>query len=221
METIALAAVLPLRPASSCRFGGFGWPAMAVVSWFGTDMLADRDNNDPVRWIEAIASRRDRAAFAALFSLYAPRIKGFLVRTGTAAEAAEEIAQEAMLLVWRKAALFDATRASVSAWIYAIARNLRIDRIRHESCVTADVLYDVLRRDDPQRPDQTLESADSDDQVRAAMNELPSEQLMVVQLSFFEDKPHADIARILDVPLGTVKSRLRLAMAKLRERLDE
>jgi RNA polymerase sigma-70 factor, ECF subfamily len=184
-------------------------------------MLSDGENKDPAHLIVAIATRRDRTAFASLFGFYAPRIKGFLMRTGTTAEVAEEIAQEAMLAVWRKASTFDAARASASTWVYAIARNLRIDRLRHERGVSADVLYEALRSDDPERPDDTLEWTERDDRVRVAMKELPSDQMTVVRLSFFEDKAHAEIARILGIPLGTVKSRLRLAMAKLRERLDE
>jgi RNA polymerase sigma-70 factor (ECF subfamily) len=184
-------------------------------------MPSNNDHSDPEKWIVAIATGRDRAAFAALFGFYAPRIKGFLVRTGTTAEIAEEIAQETMLSVWRKSALFDPSRASVSTWIYTIARNLRIDRLRHERGARADALYDVLQRDDPDQPDDILQGAERDDRVRAAMKALPNEQMTVVQLSFFEDKAHGDIARILNIPLGTVKSRLRLALAKLRERLDE
>jgi RNA polymerase sigma-70 factor (ECF subfamily) len=184
-------------------------------------MLSDRDDTGPVHLIAAIAARGDRAAFSSLFGFYAPRIKGFLMRTGTAAEVAEEIAQEAMLSVWRKAAMFDGSRASVSTWIYTIARNLRIDRLRHERGVSADVFYEALRSEDPERPDDSLEGAERDERVRVAMQALPDEQMKVVRLSFFEDKAHGDIARILGIPLGTVKSRLRLAMAKLRERLDE
>lgn len=184
-------------------------------------MLSDSDKTDPASLIAAIAAQQDRTAFASLFGFYAPRIKGFLIRTGTAAEVAEEIAQEAMLSVWRKAATFDVSRASVSTWIYTIARNLRIDRLRHDRGVSADALYDVLGRDDPERPDDLLESTERDDHIRSAMKELSSEQMTVVRLSFFEDKAHDEIARILGIPLGTVKSRLRLAMAKLRERLDE
>jgi len=187
-------------------------------------MPAARDDTDPAHWLAAIATRRDRAAFTSLFGFYAPRIKGFLMRTGTAAEIAEELAQEVMLSVWRKADTFDASRASVSTWIYAIARNLRIDRLRHErggAGVAAEVLYESLQSEEPDRPDASLEWAERDDRVRLALRELPDEQIAVVRLSFFEDKPHGDIARILGIPLGTVKSRLRLAMAKLREGLDE
>lgn len=221
METLALAAVLPQLPAGTRRFGGFDRPAITITRQSRMSMQSKSDNDDPVRWIATIAAQRDKRAFAALFGFYAPRVKGFLVRTGTPAEIAEEISQEAMLLVWRKAALFDASRASVSTWIYTIARNLRIDRLRHERGASADLFYDALRCDEPEQPDEVFEGADAGDRIRAAMNELPSEQLTVVRLSFFEDKPHADIARILDIPLGTVKSRLRLAMAKLRERLDD
>jgi RNA polymerase sigma-70 factor (ECF subfamily) len=179
------------------------------------------DHNDPATWIAAVVARHDRGAFAALFSFYAPRIKGFLIRSGSTAEVAEEIAQETLLTVWRKAALFDASRATVSTWIYTIARNLRIDRLRHENTVSADALYEALRRDEPERPDDTLEIADSGARVRAVLPELPTEQLAVVRLAFFEDRPHADIARLLGIPLGTVKSRLRLAMGKLRKCLDD
>jgi RNA polymerase sigma-70 factor, ECF subfamily len=207
---------LPLRQRAAS-------PVERIRGFLRTPMPAARDDTDPAHWLAAIAARRDRAAFASLFGFYAPRIKGFLMRTGTAAEIAEELAQEAMLSVWRKADTFDAARASVSTWIYAIARNLRIDRLRHErgGGAAAEVLYESLRNEEPERPDASLEWAERDDRVRLALRELPDEQIAVVRLSFFEDKPHGDIARILGIPLGTVKSRLRLAMAKLRERLDE
>ena len=184
-------------------------------------MPSDSGHGDAKDWIASIVLRCDRAAFATLFGFYAPRIKGFLVRTGTSTETAEELTQEAMLSVWRKAAQFDASRASVSTWIYTIARNVRIDRLRHERGASAEALYDVLRGDDPKQPDDLLRGADRDKRIRAAMNELPNEQKTIVQMSFFDDMAHADIARILGIPLGTVKSRLRLALAKLRERSDE
>jgi RNA polymerase sigma-70 factor (ECF subfamily) len=184
-------------------------------------MASNRKHTDPAIWIAAIAMERDRAAFASLFDFYAPRIKGFLMRTGSAAEVAEEIAQETMLLVWRKAALFNASRARASTWIYTIARNLRVDWLRHERTVSAAMIYDVVEQDAPAQPDDEVAGAQRDETVRAAMQALPSEQMAVIQLSFFEDKAHGDIARILGIPLGTVKSRLRLAMEKLRERLED
>jgi RNA polymerase sigma-70 factor (ECF subfamily) len=221
MNGMALATAFQWKLGGVRRFGRFGWPVASVARRSGTHMPSKSDETESIKWIEAIAARSDRAAFAALFGLYAPRIKGFLVRTGTSAEVAEEIAQEALLLVWRKAALFDAARANPSTWIYTIARNLRIDRLRHERGLRADALYEALNREDPRQPDELLENVDDEDRVRAALDELPGEQMTVVHLSFFEDRAHGDIARILDIPLGTVKSRLRLALAKLRARLDE
>ena len=119
-------------------------------------MASNRKHTDPAMWIAAIATERDRAAFASLFEFYAPRIKGFLMRTGSAAEVAEEIAQETMLLVWRKAALFDASRARASTWIYTIARNLRVDWLRHERTVSAATVYDVVEKDAPAQPDDEV-----------------------------------------------------------------
>lgn len=174
---------------------------------------------DVVRLISAIASARDQAAFAELFDFYAPRVKGMLMRAGSAADVAEEIAQETLLSVWRKASYFDASRASASTWIFTIARNLRIDRFRRERTPDADTLYNVMAGDAPEQPDHTLETVEREAQVHQALEILSPDQLRVVRLSLFEDKSHGDIAAELGLPLGTVKSRIRLAMARLRERL--
>jgi RNA polymerase sigma-70 factor (ECF subfamily) len=176
---------------------------------------------EPAQLIAAIAQRRDRLAFAALFAFYAPRIKAMLLRMGAGAELAEDIAQETLLTVWRKAAQFDPARASASAWIYAIARNLRIDRFRQEQRVKALALYEAAEAAAVAGPDEPLSAAERERRVRAAMRELPDEQAEVVNLSFFEGRAHGDIARLLRLPLGTVKSRLRLAMARLRNRLGD
>lgn len=173
------------------------------------------------RLIAAIAAARDQAAFAELFAFYAPRVKGMLMRAGAAADVAEEIAQETLLSVWRKASYFDASRASASTWIFTIARNLRIDRFRRERTPDADALYDALAGDAPEQPDQNLETVEREAQVREALTHLPADQLRVVRLSLFEDKSHGDIATELGLPLGTVKSRIRLAMSRLRERLED
>ena len=126
MENRALAAVMP-RLVSSVRQPGDGGRRMASSARRReAPMASDGRSSDAKEWIAAIALRCDRTAFAALFGFYAPRIKGFLVRTGTPPETAEELTQEAMLSVWRKAAQFDASRASVSTWIYTIARNVRM-----------------------------------------------------------------------------------------------
>jgi RNA polymerase sigma-70 factor, ECF subfamily len=170
----------------------------------------------PARLITDIAAQQDRAAFAALFEFYAPRIKTMLIRMGANAEAAEDIAQETLVTVWRKAALYDPARASVSAWIYTIARNLRVDRLRRDQRAKLFALYETVEPEEPERPDGAMDTLQREECVRAALRQLPEEQVRVVQLSFFEGRAHGDIARLLELPLGTVKSRLRLAMSRLR-----
>ena len=164
--------------------------------------------------ILAIASGRDRAAFAELFRHFAPRVKSYMLRLGAPPEMAEELAQETLLTVWRKAALFDPARAGASTWIFTIARNLRIDALRRERRPLID-----LPEVDPEpeaTPDVLFDGAERDSRLRRAMTDLPPDQAEVVRLSFFEDKPHSEIAERLGLPLGTVKSRLRLALLKLR-----
>ncbi len=173
------------------------------------------------RLIVAIAVRQDRDAFAALFDHFAPRIKSFLMRSGVPAAAAEELAQDAMLTVWRKAAQYDPCRAGASAWIFTIARNLRIDSARREQCGKVLELEMVGDADPPSPPDAELLGAEREARVRAALRSLSDDQRRVVRLSFFEGKAHGDIAAELELPLGTVKSRIRLAMNRLRELLGD
>jgi RNA polymerase sigma-70 factor (ECF subfamily) len=183
------------------------------------------DSNDaganPAALIAAIAAGQDRAAFAALFGFYAPRIKTMLMRMGANAEAAEDIAQETLVTVWRKAGQYDPARAGVSAWIYAIARNLRIDRMRRDQRAKLFALYETAEPEEPERPDGAMDTAQREECVRSALRQLPEEQVRVVQLSFFEGRAHGDIARLLELPLGTVKSRLRLAMSRLRHLIGD
>lgn len=176
---------------------------------------------NPSDWIAAVAARQDRGAFAALFEFYAPRIKAMLMRQGAAADAAEDIAQQTLVTVWRKSASFDSNRASASAWIYAIARNLRVDRLRSDNRAKLYASQEMVEAEEPERPDGTLDTAQRQERLRAALNELPAEQVRVLQLSFFEGRAHGDIAGLLNLPLGTVKSRLRLAMTRLRHLLGD
>ena len=177
--------------------------------------------NSPADWIRAIAADQDRTAFASLFEFYAPRIKRMLMGIGTAADSAEDVAQETLLTVWRKAAYFDPARAGASAWIFTIARNLRIDRLRGEKRATLYAPFELVEPELPQTPDHVLNAAERDERVRAALKELSPEQVRVLQLSFFEGRAHGDIAQLLNLPLGTVKSRLRLAMGRLRNLLGD
>ena len=172
--------------------------------------------------VREIAAHQDRSAFATLFSHFAPRIKTFMQRSGTSEARAEELAQETMLAVWRKAALFNPDSASAATWIFTIARNLRIDAFRREHRGGAIEISDIeieFRVDESPLQDTRLATAQADQRVRTALKMLSEDQMRVIELSFFDEKAHEEIARILDIPLGTVKSRLRLALNKLRNSL--
>ena len=171
----------------------------------------------------AVADGRNRLAFEQLFGFFAPRIKSSMLRMGMAPSAAEEIAQEAMLSVWRKAGLIDPARASAATWIFTIARNLRTDAQRRDGRRREVPEGDAV----PDQPDPAPLAedialrAERDASVRAALADLPEDQAKIIHLSFFEDKPHAEIARELAIPLGTVKSRVRLAAVRLRKLLGD
>jgi RNA polymerase sigma-70 factor (ECF subfamily) len=181
----------------------------------------DATAQDMSALVVAIAQHQDRQAFASLFAHYAPRVKSYLVRHGADDAQAEETVQETMLSVWRKAAMFDPVKASAGTWIFTIARNLRIDAIRKNRRPEFDADDPAFVPDPEEAPDHAMQAGQMRDQVRNALKELPEEQAIVVRLSFFEDKPHGEIAKELSLPLGTVKSRLRLAMRRIRVALGE
>ena len=173
--------------------------------------------------VQAVAERGDRQAFAVLFKHFAPRVKSYLIRCGASDDQAEEVAQEAMVTLWRKAALFDARQARVSTWVFTIARNLRVDALRRTrggvESGDDEVDLEALPHDHP-APDEAAHSRRLQADVRAAIARLPAEQAQVLRLSYFEEQPHSQIARDLGIPLGTVKSRMRLAVAQVRRMLN-
>jgi RNA polymerase sigma-70 factor (ECF subfamily) len=166
--------------------------------------------------LSAVGAARDRAAFEALFRHFAPRIKAYLLRLGASAAAADDLAQETMLSVWRKAVLFDPDKASAATWMFTIARNLRIDALRRERRPEFDPSDPTFVPDAEPPADAALAQGEDEARLREAIGNLSPEQARVVELSFFADKPHSAIARELGLPLGTVKSRLRLAISRIR-----
>ena len=168
------------------------------------------------QWMRAVAIRRDEASFARLFDHFAPRLISFFMRAGMSRDAAEEVAQDAMILVWNKASLYEPDKSAVSTWVFTIARNCRIDRARREARRSKSETAALEEPGVVDSSEDVLLADERDSAVREAMAGLPPDQLAVVRLSFFSDKPHSEIARELGIPLGTVKSRLRLAMAKIR-----
>lgn len=167
-----------------------------------------------------IAERQSRSAFAEIFEYFAPRLKSYMLRLGANASEAEELTQEVMVTVWRKAAMFDREKASVSTWIFRVARNRRIDAQRKLNKPALDPDEPLLRPPDIETPDSVLGRSQIEETVRAELTKLPQEQLQLLQAAFYEGLSHSEIAEAFNLPLGTVKSRIRLAFNKLRGGLD-
>lgn len=222
-----MATPLPHRPPSSdaATRGGRSQRASVLSIVPVVPIDPERQSRPEDEWaglLAAVAERQDRAAFGRLFGHFAPRIKRHLMQGGSPELQAEELAQEAMIAVWRKAAIFDPAQASVSTWIFTIARNLRVDLLRRrQGLASTDEAFDfdALESDEPAL-DERLHAARQGERLHGALAQLPPEQQQVLRLSYFDDEPHARIAAELGIPLGTVKSRVRLAVAQLRRLLE-
>lgn len=162
-----------------------------------------------------IGRRRDVADFELLFRHFAPRVKAYMARTGSPG-VAEELMQETMVAVWNKAAMYDPGKGAAATWIFAIARNLRIDAYRREKHPEFDENDPALQPAAGPAADSSLESEQQATAIREALATLPADQAEVLRLAYFEDNSQSAIATALDLPLGTVKSRMRLAFVKLR-----
>jgi RNA polymerase sigma factor (sigma-70 family) len=172
--------------------------------------------------IGAVAARGDRAAFARIFAFYGPRVKAYLRRLGAEDAVAEDLTQDVMLAIWRRAQQFDRTRAALSTWVYTIARNKRVDALRRERRPDFDPEDPMLVGEAAMAPrgDHFAEAEQARRRVMQAVDQLPKEQAQLLRIFYFEEKPHSAIAEELGLPLGTVKSRLRLALSKLRVTLS-
>ncbi len=168
-----------------------------------------------------VARQQDRAAYAELFGHYGPRVKSYLVRLGADAARAEDLMQDVMLVVWRRASTYDAQQAAVSTWIFTIARNKRIDALRRDRRPDFDPSDPSFVPDAPPEPDNEAAAAQWEGHIATAIAAMPAEQAEMIRLAYFDDLSHSDIAARLGVPLGTVKSRLRLAMSRLRARFAD
>ena len=164
----------------------------------------------------------DRDAFARIFAAYAGKVKRYLLRLGAPGAAAEDLAQDAMVAIWRRAASFDAAKAKASTWIFVIARNAWIDKLRREKTELAYRSVTIVSEEsDEESPDDAAVRGQTEEQIATAIASLSADQQQVVRLAFFEDRPHSEIAERLSLPLGTVKSRLRLALIKLRAHWEQ
>lgn len=165
--------------------------------------------------LAAVGARQDRAAFAELFEYFAPRIKSYLMKHGANESAAEEILQNTFVTIWEKAGSYNPQKAAASTWIFTIARNKRIDALRREKYIEINSDAPALAQAS-HAPEEDYADPQALDTLSSALKELPPEQAELLQMAYFEDKSHQKIADETNIPLGTVKSRLRLALEKLR-----
>ncbi len=175
--------------------------------------------SDQTRWMLAVRDQRDKVAFGLLFDHFAPRLKGFVIRSGAKPAQAEDIVQDVMLSVWRKAHLYDPARAQVSAWIYQIARNRNIDMARRNR-----PLPEALTAEEPEHePDagQVMALEQEADVLRAALDRLNPDQRDIIERAYLGELTHSDIAEVTGLPLGTIKSRIRLGLERLRHELKD
>ena len=202
--------ILSIRPAASER---------KLIN--DSVINGERPEWSPDEMMAAVADRRDRTAFIDLFEHFAPRVKAYLIRLGSNQALAEDLVQDVMLTVWNRAHLYDPAKARTSTWIFTIARNRRIDILRRERRPEIDPNDPLLVPSAETPADQALEEGRAARDLKAAVATLPEEQSTLLQMAYFEDKSHSVIAAELAIPLGTVKSRLRLALGKLRGTLKE
>jgi len=166
-----------------------------------------------------VRETRDETVFAELFAHFAPRIKGFLIKSGASATMAEECAQETMVTVWHKAHLFDPTRASAATWIFTIARNKKIDAFRRSARPEPE---DLAWGPEPEpEASDALVLQQETQKLAKALEQLPKKQRDIVRRAYFGDLTHSELAQETGLPLGTIKSRIRLALNRLRQTLSE
>ncbi|WP_419906313.1 sigma-70 family RNA polymerase sigma factor [Hoeflea sp.] len=183
------------------------------------EQKTDQEHHEEL--IAAVAHEQDKTAFEALFVRFGPRIKGMMLGSGASEDLAEDLMQEVMLTVWRKAGLYAPDRGTVSTWVFTIARNARIDRLRRQPVQPFVDVETVSIASDAPSAEAVMITGQHGEIVRAALQKLPQEQRDVIELAFNQFMPQSEIAKKLDLPIGTVKSRTRLAYKKLKENLED
>lgn len=184
--------------------------------------ISDKMNAESMEsYLVSIAESRDRNAFKKLFAAFAPKIKSFAMRNGVGPELAEEVVQETFIRVWRKAEQFDPTKASASTWLYTIARNQRIDLLRKRHRPEPDYEDPAFIPEPELQPTEVIVRNQEASRLKECIDALSPEQQEVLKLSFMEELPHVEVAEKLGIPLGTVKSRIRLAMKHIRSEIGD
>jgi RNA polymerase sigma-70 factor (ECF subfamily) len=182
--------------------------------------ISNTNNDQLANLLASVASERDKTAFNSLFEHFGPRLKGFMMRKGASGELAEDLAQDTMITVWRKAHMYSRDKGSVSTWIFTIARNRRIDWARSNGRVQFSDIADFDAASDDPEADMIVQGRQEAKLVSQAIAALPEDQRRVISMAFLEDLTQMEIAARLDVPLGTIKSRMRLAYQKMAKSLE-
>jgi len=187
----------------------------------GAAMKADQARQAHEELVMLVAEKADKDAFRLLFMHYMPRLKSHLIKLGLESPQAEDVAQDVMVKVWNKAGQFNPAKARVSTWIFRIARNTFIDHTRKQKYTNVNVDDHMADMIAPERSDENIEKLQAATSIEKAMTALKPEQKKVISLSYFEDMSHSAIADHLSLPLGTVKSRIRMAFDVLRRELGD
>lgn len=180
-----------------------------------------KNHDEHVALMEAIVKHQSREAFADLFNQFAPKLKAYYRKGGIEPTLAEDLAQETMLSVWRHAAKFSAAIGSPSTWIFTIARNALIDHVRRQKSRQGDLNDPSLQPPPVDIADDLIDAQQRYKSLKGGLGKLPEEQANILKMAFFDHKAHSEIAAETGLPLGTVKSRIRLAMQRLRNDLGD
>lgn len=221
METLTAGATADYGSSAPPRKGRVAVPAKAGARRPKGSVLEEMNAERLTECLIKVGQAQDVAAFETLFRHYGPKIRAFMIKRGADRSLAEELMQETMMTIWRKAGQFDPVRGSVSSWIFTVARNAGIDAHRRASRPEFDPDDPAFVPEPAPAADVEYQSRQDAEKVRVAMAKLPPEQKHLLELSFFEEISHRTIADRLGLPLGTVKSRLRLAFGRLRQALGE
>jgi RNA polymerase sigma factor (sigma-70 family) len=214
---LTIAEAIPNADAPGRR-GGYSFRALARTGRVEVSVAETIQRQDWIAELEAIRDRQDQKAFADLFTYFAPRVKAFLMKSGAPHDVAEECAQDVMATLWRKAHMFDGTKASVATWVFTIARNRRIDMVRKSRRPEPEDL--------PWGPDAEPGAADvmalqeDTELLGRALATLPEKQRKLIERAYFGELSHSEIAAETGLPLGTIKSRIRLALERLRHAMS-
>ena len=192
---------------------------MSMGSGFSNDNQKNLSEWDKL--LIQVGNNRDRSAFKALYEHFTPRLKSFLLRIGSDDSTAEEVCQESMIMVWRKAETFNPESAGASTWIFTIARNKRIDKLRKDRRPLPDFNDPSFYKKPIDKSDDILQRVEEEKKIKKALKNLPPEQAKLILSAYYDEKSHRKIADETNLPLGTVKSRIRLAINRLRTQLEE